>query len=100
MTTHEHELRLDGPYPVQPPELIPWNGFDPEGDDRIAEACRTLARKLADDEWHGRAHVIAFVSKASGLNWATTFKLLKSIEDHGDIRIKAKSVRLTTRFRP
>lgn len=83
---------------LDPPPLKPRRDFDLSEVNTMSIAAELIAEILMDDERHPIEDVIEEVVYETELGDAAAHKLLRRMQAHGDVRINAHGVRLTTRW--
>ncbi|MCT7372729.1 hypothetical protein [Mycolicibacterium llatzerense] len=83
---------------LDPPPLRPRPDFDLSEVNAMSIAAVLIAEILMDDERHPIEDVIEEVVYETELSSATAHKLLRRMQAHGDVRINAHGVRITTRW--
>lgn len=84
---------------LEPPPILPWNGFDTSQINDRSLAVKLIAEILMDDEWHHREDVIAEVVYELELHASAVARLIYYLRIHGDVRADEEWLRLTTRWR-
>lgn len=84
---------------LEPPPILPWNGFDTDQTNDRSLAVKLIAEILMDDEWHHREDVINEVVYELELHPSAVSRLIYYLRIHGDIRQDEEWLRITTRWR-
>lgn len=84
---------------LEPPPIVPWNGFDIDSEGDVPEAILLISEIVMDDEWHPKVAVVDEVVYELELPHERVRKLLNQLKAHGDIRQDGDEIRMTTRWK-